>query len=268
LKVALKNNFISLLNQVFPGLNELFSHTTRDDGHGKWIDFTAEFWHCDCVTKLSEKAFSERYAKFCRKRGYSFSIGKANKLYAAASACEATLPKDELSHTFVSQAVLQLDTVCETIAKLNAEMIKIAAKLPEYEPVLSMHGVGRVLAVRLIAEIGDVRKFSKRTSPSCFAGVEPPEQSPGKYDAKSRRISKQGSRRLRKILYQIVTCILIHKREDEPIFQFMDALRKRGKPHKVYKTAAYNKFLRIYYSRVKACFNALDNASETVALAV
>ena len=47
--------------------------------------------------------------------------------------------------------------------------------LPEYDTVLSMHGVGKTLAPQLIAEIGDIRNFPKRSSPARFAGIEPPE---------------------------------------------------------------------------------------------
>ena len=48
LKVALKNNLISLLDQTFPDVNTLFSSPPRkEDGHEKWIDFAAKFWHCE-----------------------------------------------------------------------------------------------------------------------------------------------------------------------------------------------------------------------------
>jgi hypothetical protein len=38
----------------------------------------------------------------------------------------------------------------------------------------------------------------------------------------------------------------------EPVFQFLDRKRAEGKPYLVYMTADMNKFLRIYYARVKA----------------
>jgi len=39
LKVTLKNNLISLLDQSFPDVNTLFSSVPRRDGHEKWVDF-------------------------------------------------------------------------------------------------------------------------------------------------------------------------------------------------------------------------------------
>ena len=64
IKTMLKNNLIALLDQAFPGVNELFSSSARkSDGHEKWIDFTGSFWHGKCVSGLSEKAFTTAYRK-------------------------------------------------------------------------------------------------------------------------------------------------------------------------------------------------------------
>jgi len=42
------------------------------------------------------------------------------------------------------------------------------------------------------------------------------------------------------------------------VHQFLDKKRAEGKPYFVYMTAAQNKFLRIYYARVKECLVAFD----------
>ena len=50
---------------------------------------------------------------------------------------------------------------------------------------------------------------------------------------------------------------------DEPVYQFLDKKRSEGKPYFVYMTAAQNKFLRIYYARVKECLEAFDAQQDT-----
>lgn len=62
----------------------------------------------------------------------------------------------------------------------------------------------------------------------------------------------------RKTLYQIVCTYLKKSPADEPVYQFLDKKRAEGKPYFVYMTAAQNKFLRIYYARVKECLEAFD----------
>jgi transposase len=253
-KVLLKNNLISLTDQVFPGVNELFTSQAREsDGHEKWIDFVAAFWHCSCIASLVQEDFEKRYQTWCREKGYHFSKAKATKLYAAANACFPTLPMDEFTETLITQAIAALNSVCEVSAAIKTQMEELSAKLPEYETVHELHGVGKVLGPQLMAEIGDVRRFPKRSSPARFAGIEPPENQSGKYSQRSRRISKQGSPHLRRALFQVMCCILQSKRSDQAVYQFMDRKRAEGKPYKVYMIAAANKFLRIYYARVSKC---------------
>jgi transposase len=255
-KAMLKNNLVSLLDQSFPGANGFFSSPARgNDGHEKWIDFVACFWHCGCVSSLSQKAFSERYEKWCHKNGYNFSTAKADAIYSSAANHFGTLPKNDFTKTLILQATAQLNSLCETVAALKTEMNNIASQLPEYETVLGMHGVGRSLAPQLIAEIGDIRRYPKRSSLACFAGIEPPENQSGTYNQHSRRISKQGSPHLRKALFQVMCCVLQLSHPDEPTFQFIDRKRAEGKPYKVYMIAGANKFLRIYYARVKECMD-------------
>ena len=75
--VSLQNNLISLTDKTFPGVNELFSSPERADGHQKWVDFVMTFYHCDCICRVSENAFAERYQKWCKRKGYHFSAEKA-----------------------------------------------------------------------------------------------------------------------------------------------------------------------------------------------
>lgn len=257
LKVMLKNNLISLLDQTFPGVNSLFSSPPRQDGHEKWIDFVEKFWHCGCITSLSQRAFCDRYAKWCSKHKYKFSISKAEDIYYASAGNINTLPMCDSNKRLISKSVLQLNVVNETLASLKNEMNIIASSLPEYTPVMAMHGVGDTLGPQLIAEIGDIRRFKRKQSLVCFAGVEPPENQSGIFEARSRSISKQGSSYLRKTLFQVMTCVLKNRNTDDSVFQFIDRKRAEGKPYLVYMIAGSNKFLRIYYGRVKEYLNTL-----------
>ncbi len=77
-------------------------------------------------------------------------------------------------------------------------------------------------------------------------------------DIRSRSISKQGSSSLCRSLFLVMSVILQRSPEDEPIYQFMHKKRSEGKPYRVYMIASANKFLRIYYAKVKAHLDALD----------
>ena len=256
--VALQNNLISLTDKTFPGVNELFSSPERADGHQKWVDFVASFWHCECICRTSEKAFAERYQKWCKRKDYHFSAEKAADLYAASCGHITTLPKNDNTKLLMTIAAQELTAAKETLAVMRNEMLGLAKQLPEYDTVLAMYGIGAITAAQLIAEIGDVRRFPRRSSLVGFAGVDPAVNQSGKHETQSNPTTKRGSPHLRKTLYQIVCTYLKKSPAGEPVYQFLDKKRSEGKPYFVYMTAAQNKFLRIYYARVKECLAALD----------
>ena len=240
--VSLQNNLISLTDKTFPGVNELFSSPERADGHQKWVDFVMTFWHCDCICRVSEKALD---------------------LYAGSCGHFTTLPKNDNTKLLITTAAQQLPAGKMTLAALRAEMTRLAMQLPEYNTVRAMYGVGETTAAQLMAEIGDVRRFPRRSSIVGFAGVDPGVDDSGKHSAKSVPTTKRGSPHLRKTLYQIVCTYLRKAPANELVYQFLEKKRAEGKPYFVYMTAAQNKFLRIYYARVKECLAAFDAQQDT-----
>lgn len=256
-KTALKNNLIALLDQTWPGVNTLFESPARDDGSQKWVDFVYTFWHIDVVHKMTQTAFTERYRKWCKRHHYNFSQAKAVEIYHKADDQITLLPKDALTKTLVQQAVIQLNTVSTTTAKLKQEMNTLASQLPEYPVVMAMYGVGDTLGPQLMAEIGDVTRFKHHNALTAFAGVDPGANQSSEKETKHNKTSKRGSPELRKTLFLVVDCILKTAPPDEPVFQFMDRLRSKGKPYLVYMTAGANKFLRLYYGKVKEYLRSL-----------
>ena len=260
-KVAAKTNLISLLDNTYPGINKLFSSPARDDGSEKWVDYAYSFWHVDCVRKIGLKAFTQRYEAFCQKHHYNYQPDKAKFLFDSAKQLVAVFPKEKSYKLLIQQSIQQLNLAAEHIEILRKEMNELASTLPEYDTVMSMYGVGSTYGPQLIAEIGDVARFTHREAITAFAGVDPGVNESGQFKQNSNRASKNGSTRLRKTLFQIMSTYLQNRPEDEPIYQFLDRKRAEGKPYLVYMTAGANKFLRIYYGKVKECLRSIESIS-------
>jgi len=256
--LALQNNLISLLDKTFPGANELFDSPTRADGHQKWVDFVTLFWHCDCITRSSQQTFTERYQKWCKRKGYHFSNTKAEDAYIASAGHFPTLPKNANTKLLITSAANALTEAQKVLMSIKAEVLRLAKLMPEYNAVIAMYGVGDITAAQLMAELGDVRRFENRGAIVAFAGIDPEVNQSGKIKSESNPATKRGSPHLRKTLYQIATTHLRRSPADEPVYQFLDKKRKEGKPYFVYMTAAANKFLRIYHAKVKEYLNNLD----------
>lgn len=261
-ETALKNNLIALLDETFPGLNKLFSPETRVNGHEKWVDFAARFWHRDCVCSLSRNAFLETYRRWGKRNGYRWSESKANFIYDHAQTQIAVAPKNDITKLIVAQAVGQLVSLLDTVNIVQKEMNRLAEMLPEYETVTSMYGVGKILGSKLIAEIGDVTRFHSKRALTAFAGLDCPPYQSGQFESRERKISKRGSPHLRRALFQIATMLMLNQPEDDEVFQFMRKKRAEGKHYYVYMTAASNKFLRRYYGLVRAALLANEEAGQ------
>ena len=126
---------------------------------------------------------------------------------------------------------------------------------------MQFKGIGPSLGPQLMAEIGDVTRFTHKGALTTFAGVDPGVNESGSYAQKSVPTSKRGSSNLRKTLFQVMDVLIKTMPQDDPVYQFMDRKRTQGKPYYVYMTAGANKFLRIYYGRVKEYLSVLPDPS-------
>jgi transposase len=253
IKIDSKLALTSILDRTMPGIKKLLSGKRSDNPtKDKLSDFVETYWHYDNITKLTELKFVESYQKWAKKNGYHASESKARKIYAMASSGIPTLPSNTPStKMLVLESVRVLKEVNKTLYNILSQMQSTAKSLKEYDTVRAMSGVGDVLAPRLMAEIGDVKRFHSGSALIAYAGLDSPPFESGSFVGTRRKISKRGSSLLRKTGYEVMKCLkTVKPTEDSAVYLYMLKKEAEGKPKKVAKIAALNKFLRIYYARV------------------
>ena len=139
-------------------------------------------------------------------------------------------------------------------------MNRIAAMLPEYETVMNLYGVGETVGPQLMAEIGDPRRFHSRKAITAYFGYDSENDDSGTKISKSNPITKKGSSALRRTLFTIMISLIQNQPADNPVYAFLDKKRSEGKHYYCYMNAAANKFLRIYYAKVKEVLNAQEQS--------
>lgn len=72
-----------------------------------------------------------------------------------------------------------------------------------------------------------------------------------------------GSAPLRKTLFQVMDSPVKTMPQDDPIYAFMNKKRSQEKPYYVYMTAGANKFLCVYYGRVKGYLSEHSEPAES-----
>ena len=257
MKVKAKNMLGNLLDQTMPGIKKIISGTAQNPKKNKLNAFVYRYWHYDNITKMSERRFINSYQKWAEKEGYHQSETKARVIYALAADSIPTLDsKRPSTKMFVLESVRTLRLIDSILTIILSRMKELAKSLPEYEVVSAMNGVGEVLSVRLIAEIGDVRRFHSKKALIAYAGIDAPPFQSGSFYGKNQRISKRGSKSLRKTGYEVMKCIkCVKPTKDNAVYEFMIKKELEGKPKKVAKIAGLNKFLRIYYARVLEAYD-------------
>ncbi|WP_423244621.1 IS110 family transposase [Candidatus Clostridium eludens] len=252
MKIESVQSLTHLLDYTMPGIKGLLKGWNEVNGKDKLSDFVDEYWHFDNITKKTEEQFVNSYLKWAQKKGYQQSQDKAIKIYSLAKEGIPTLPADMPStKMMLQQAVSVLRQVNTTLMIILTQMKELAKTLPEYPVVRAMGGVGDVLAPKLIAEIGDARRFHSSKALIAYAGIDAPPYQSGKFTGTNRKISKRGSSILRKIGYETMRVLKTHVApDDDAVYWYILKKEAEGKPKRVAKIAGLNKFLRIYYARV------------------
>lgn len=256
MKVKAKVQLSHLLDLSMPGIKSVFKSNTVDTTRNILYDFIEKYKHFDNIKEMEKEDFITEYCTWVKEKGYRNGANKAEHIYRLAQNSIPTRAADSCTCAVLMQCLLllkQSEIACNAIL---AQMNELAKTLPEYHVVRAMAGVGDKLAPRLIAEIGDARRFTSGKALNAYAGNDAPPFQSGQYEGTRRHISKRGSASLRKAGYEVMKALKTIKPENDTVYIFMLKKESEGKPKNVAKMAALNKFLRIYYAKTMELYAA------------
>ncbi|OBS41914.1 hypothetical protein A9177_14975 [Lactiplantibacillus plantarum] len=120
----------------------------------------------------------------------------------------------------LAEQVLALETAQE---QQVLRMTELGKSLPEYELLQTIPGIGSSTAIRLISELGDIRRFNTRQQLNSYVGIDTTEVDSGDHQS-IRHITKHGNPHARRILYWTVVLMINPKMGNSHI---RDAYEKR-----------------------------------------
>lgn len=255
LKVMKKIHLSGLIEVTFPGLKKIFN---GDSLYMLMLDIYKKYYHPSLVLSKSKSSFIKDVEKISKKKGHRIGMRVAEEMYSLANECIPSSPCNESTQLAVSNCVLLLQNLEEITNNIIAKMDELARRLPEFETVSNMSGVGNKIRARLIAEIGDVRRFKNSNCLIAYAGIDVPPFQSGQFVATNRRITKRGNKHLRKVGYEAMKSLkTVKPTRDNAVYLFILKKEDEGKGSITAKIAGLNKFLRIYYARVMEVYNNL-----------
>ena len=146
-----------------------------------------------------------------------------------------------------------LEIVLKTIRQLIDDDLK--KDVPSFSKTLqllqSIPGIGLLTAATILAEIGDFSAFAKPKKLAAFFGIDPSVRQSGEFTGTRNKMSKRGSRLLRRVLYTTALANIRSKRNKEAINPvLMDYYKKKSqsKAKKVAIGAVMHKLVYIIFA--------------------
>jgi len=134
----------------------------------------------------------------------------------------------------------------EELKRVDGCLAEMAARFPQVECLLDLHGVGLYTALLIVAELGEPDRFTNANQAGAYSGLTARVHQSGGHDYHGH-ISKQGSRWLRWVLVQAAIKIV---RKDEKLKNFYTRIRKRS-GRNVARVAVARKLAEICWVRLR-----------------
>lgn len=156
--------------------------------------------------------------------------------------------------------ISMIKTLDENLAKiLKAIRQLITEDMTKDTPMLSLTlellqsipGVGLLTAATILAEVGDFSAFSKPGKLVAYFGVDPSVMQSGEFIGTRNKMSKRGSKLLRRVLFTVALANIRTKRDKKPCNPVMMEFYKRkcqSKPKKVALGAVMRKLVCIIFA--------------------
>ena len=240
-----RNRLHKVIQLTFPELETIFTSKSE-----LFLNVAQLFPYPDIVLTYSKTIIKNRILASTNKR---MSVKKAEeKAIKLLEAAGQSYPVVSSTDMYCDQVIVYAKRYQELLDQKQQcidKMATLAEGLEEYSFLLSIPGIATNTAVRLIAEIGDIRRFDNHKQLNAFAGIDIRRYQSGKYIAKDK-INKRGNKQLRKLLYIIIQNMIRIRRFGQNHFvDYYDKLKKQpyNKCHKVASIACVNKLLKTIF---------------------
>lgn len=235
-----------VIQETFPEIETIFTSKSE-----LFLNVVQLYPHPDLILNHSKTVIKNRILANTEKRmSAKVAEKKANELLEAAMQSYPSVSAvDVLCDQARSYANRYQDLLLQKEECIK-KMVTLAKTMEEYGILLGIPGIGENTAVRLLAEIGDIRRFNSNKQINAYAGIDIRRFQSGKTFFKDK-INKRGNKHLRKLLYIVIQNMIKQRRFGQNHFvNYYDKLKTQpyNKCHKVASIACVNKLLKtIFY---------------------
>jgi transposase len=205
-KILIRN----IVGQLFPELPQIFQDLTKPTALAMLCNHAA----ATAIRKMTQETFVATVrADF---RGQRMQVTKLRRAHVLAERSVGVTDGVEAQQLALRLHIQTLETLRQQVETVRVALIDTFLSLPEAKYMLSVHGLGAIIAATILAEIGDPSHYTNARQLIKLAGTQPVPNTSGRKTPSQTPMSHQGHPRLRTALFFAVMCLV---RVDEAFAQ-------------------------------------------------
>lgn len=189
-------------------------------------------------------AAKNRVKAVLAERGVTYT-GDVSSQQGREFLADEELPLSAADRQVIEADLAVIETVDEQLDDLTRELEQIAVSWEDPQLMMTVPGIGPVIAVTIKAEVGEFERFDHKTEVVSYAGLDPAVRASGEKET-TGEITKEGSSTLRWALGQGA---LNAKRYDPYLGNYFTRLAEH-KPKKKALVATARKLLVMIYAMI------------------
>jgi transposase len=231
----LKRKVLSVLDRVFPEYETLFSSVFLKSSR-RLLEEAASAY------ELADFDISELTQILHQASRGRFSERKAQEIIDQAQASIGISFLADAAQVELRCMLEQISFLEEQIEQIDTHLALLLEEADQY--LITIPGIGVVLAATILGEIGDVHRFPELEKLVAYAGIDPTVHKSGQFGATETHMSKRGSPYLRRALWLAAN---VARQHDPDLKAYYYKKKQEGKHHNTVIGALCRKLLaRIY----------------------
>lgn len=230
----LKTSVSRLVNILFPEIEHIVPTLHMKSVYALFSELPGACYIADChLTHLTHLLEENSHGHYSRDKALEIRDAARHSIGSVMPAKSL-----ELKHTLAIISMLDAE-ICEIESEINTIMDELNS------PIMSIPGISYRMAAMIIAEIGDISRFSSPDQILAYAGMAPSTYQSGQYTSNYAHMEKRGSKYLRYALFNATKYVCIW----DPAFSaYLEKKRGEGKHYNVAISHAAKKLVRLIYT--------------------
>lgn len=175
---------------------------------------------------------------------------RSKKLYEVSQVSIGLNEGEISSREEIIMLIEEYELKTKQLERLENILEKLLQEIPNADLMLEIKGIGLTTVAGFVAEVGDISKYNNAKQIQKLAGLSIKENSSGKHKGKSR-ISKQGRKRLRTLLFQVMMPLIGKVEEFKSLHKYYTTRADNPLKKKQSIVALSCKLIRIFYVILK-----------------